>query len=84
MFSINVFIPLLCHPDIATSTGTDGDIKNITTSKEKFPYRCEKKNPRTAMATSVQIKFRIVIDTILHTHVCNPTLLPIFMDIYCS
>jgi hypothetical protein len=43
MFSINVFIPLLCHPDIATSTGTDGDIKNITTSKEKFPYRCGKK-----------------------------------------
>lgn len=83
MFSINVFIPLLCHLDIATSTGTeevwyeldcyDGDIKNITTSNEKFLYLCEKKTPRTAMATSVQIKFRIVIDTILHTHVCNPT-----------
>lgn len=56
MFSINVFIPLLlCHPDIATSTGTDSDIKNITTSKEKFPYHCAKKNPRTAMATSYKL-----------------------------
>jgi hypothetical protein len=72
-------IPILQHLPVQTVI-----LKTSRQARKSFRIVVKKKNPRTAMATSVQIKFRIVIDTILHTHVCNPTLLPIFMDIYCS